>query len=260
MKLCFSGIQAVEWLLANKDNVCTPEAAQHAGQQLVDLGVIVHYKRLRTFVVSDIDLYQFRNMSQLIESGGGNQQRPSSAASGRLRRFSSRSSISSASSRSSLAGSRGWNSRLSVSSTRSDNSLSSLAFGLQQGAGGSLEEYADASSSPIHVAAARGEIAAIRALLSELDVDEVDGSGRTPLMYAVIGNRVKACKFLVKCKAAVNARDVNGNTPLMWAACRGCSEAMKEILKMGGDVSMADNSGRTAIHWATKLNRLDCLE
>lgn len=241
------------------DGVDTQEAAKRTGQQLVDLGVIIHYKSLKTFVVSDVDLYQFRNMSKLLESGGGNQ-RPGTA-SGRLRRGSatsvSRSSI--ASSRTSLARSS-WNSRLSVSSIRSDNSLASLAMGLQQGAGGSFEEYADDSSSPLHIAAARGEVGAIRALLSELGVDELDGSGRTPLMYAVIGNRFKACKVLVKCKADVNARDDNGNTPLMWAACRGCSESMKELLKLGADVSLADNSGRTSIHWATKLNRMDCLE
>lgn len=65
-----------------------------------------------------------------------------------------------------------------VSSIRSDNSLSSVARGLMDTSGGA-EEYVDASSSPLHIAAARGEISTIRSLLGRIHIDEVDGSGRT---------------------------------------------------------------------------------
>ena len=73
------------------------------------------------------------------------------------------------------------------------------------------------SNSPLHVAAAKGDLTSLRTLLDEYDVDHLDSAGRTPLMYAVLGNKAKACRALLRAKASLNTRDDHGNTALIWA-------------------------------------------
>lgn len=124
----------------------------------------------------------------------------------------------------------------------------------------SVDDYQDKNCSPLHLAAAKGELSAMRVLIQEVNVDTVDSSGRTPLMYATISNRSRACKFLIKNGADINIRDDVGNSCLIWAACRGCRDSMRELLKLGADVATTDAQGRSAIHWATKLRRVDCLD
>ena len=253
-KLCFSGADAAGWFMANLEGTHTQEQATAVGQQLLDLGVIRHVKRGRQFAVSDTELFQFRNANE-DKSGSLFQQR-------RLSRSNSQASIgslTSIASRNSLSRSKSWGgSRTSINSTRSSVSSASSVDGSDASSHFAGDD--DGFKSPLHLAAGRGDIAGIRQLVQDYGVENLDSSGRTPLMYAVIGNKGKACKVLVKCSADINARDDLGNTPLVWAACRGASASLKELLKMGADVSATDNEGRTAMHWATKLKRTDCLD
>ena len=62
-------------------------------------------------------------------------------------------------------------------------------------------------------------------------VEHRDMGGRTPLMYAVLGNQPKMCEILLQMGANVNARDAAGLTPLLWAAYRARAQAMKVLLK-----------------------------
>ena len=254
-KLCFSGADAVGWFMAHLEGISSPSEAVAVGQQLMDVGIFQHIKKSNSFVMSDSELYQFRRMDK-----DGQVMRPGSAVSQMTRRGSSTSSLSS--SRGSLSRSGQWSgSRMSMTSMSSTASLTSMgSVASHRGNATSVDDYQDKNCSPLHTAAAKGDIASIRVLMQEVNVDIIDSSGRTPLMYAVISNRAKMCKFLVKHGADVNVRDDVGNTCLMWAACRGCRDSMKELLKMGADVAAADVQGRTAIHWATKLKRIDCLD
>jgi ankyrin repeat protein len=156
-----------------------------------------------------------------------------------------------------------------------------------------LDDAGEAPSNPLHLAAAKvgssssphppcshgpscfpfsffffssslldtqGDLAAVRALVAEHGLDQLDNFGRTPLMFAVIANRGKVCRFLLKSGANVNARDDNGNSALLWAACRGCRDAARVLLADGADIEAADLAGRSALHWACKLKRPDVLE
>ena len=49
-------------------------------------------------------------------------------------------------------------------------------------------------------------------------VDYRDHGGRTPLMYAVLGNQPKMCELLIQLGADVNATDYASLGPLLWSA------------------------------------------
>ena len=62
-------------------------------------------------------------------------------------------------------------------------------------------------------------------------MDYRDLGGRTPLMYAVLGNQPKICEVLLGLGAAVNARDTSGLTPLLWATYHAESQVIRVLLR-----------------------------
>eukprot|EP00051_Salpingoeca_urceolata_P014469 m.184198 g.184198 ORF g.184198 m.184198 type:complete len:1198 (-) comp18095_c0_seq2:232-3825(-) len=237
---CFSGAEGVVWFMANMEGITNVQAAAQVGQSLIDLGVIEHVKGTKQFSPADNALYQFRSRSSDKPSRPPSARRP-------LRRSVSQGS------------------QLSLASVSSVRTVaSSVSFGTAYSAdsqtGSDVFDDETFGNSPYHLAAGRGDIAVVKQHLEECGPDQLDGSGRTPLMYSVIGNRGKICRLLLKSGADVNARDDNGNTPLIWAACRGCRDAIRVLLRSGADIDCVDLELRSSIHWATKLSRPDCLE
>lgn len=255
-KMCFSGADAAGWFMANMEGITTASRAQVVGQQLLDLGVVTHVRHSQQFQVSDSELYQFRGQR------ASDARMPETSALSRVGSASSLSSRSSTGTLTSLSRSKSWGSQsslLSMRSVSSSTSYSSLApTGEHYEA--VFDDDAESGKSPLHVAAGKGDVGTMRRLIGDYGIENIDSQGRTPLMYAVIGNKGKACKLLVKLGADINGRDDLGNTPLIWGACRGTRDSLKELLKMGADVASADNEGRSAIHWSTKLKRVDCLD
>ena len=88
------------------------------------------------------------------------------------------------------------------------------------------------SQEEIHVLAMEGTSAPqMRTLALQYGVDYKDTLGRTPLMYAVLGNQPKMCDTLIKLKATVNIMDQSGVTPLLWATFHARPDIMKLLLK-----------------------------
>lgn len=90
-------------------------------------------------------------------------------------------------------------SRVSLTSAVSGRtSTSSLAsFGTRHSADSAtasdeLFDEAQATSA-LHLAAGKGNLSSLKNLVDEFGVEHVDAAGRTPLMYAVIGNKVLVC-------------------------------------------------------------------
>ena len=83
-------------------------------------------------------------------------------------------------------------------------------------------------------------------LLSGEKVNDADGSGWTPLMYAAGGyNTGSVIGLLLKSGADVNAKGLHGETPLMFAALMGV--AADELLDAGADVNAKGDEGSTAL-------------
>lgn len=89
----------------------------------------------------------------------------------------------------------------------------------------------DVSNHPIHQAVMEGASSQIKTLALRCGVDYRDIGGRTPLMYAVLGNQPKICELLVKLKADINDKDLAGLTPLLWATYQAKADIIRVLLK-----------------------------
>lgn len=112
---------------------------------------------------------------------------------------------------------------------------------------------ADVALTPLHEAAAAGDLATVTHLLS-WDVDPnvlgefQDGvNRRTPLHWAAVMGRSHVIAALLKSGADVNAKDSLGRTPLHWATRHNYERAVKELLENGADPRLIDHDGLTSL-------------
>jgi ankyrin repeat protein len=160
----------------------------------------------------------------------------------------------------------------------------------------SSSQPALAADSPLADAAMKGDITAVRTLLSrKADVNTAQGDGSTalhwavynsnaemvqillargadvkattrlgrltPLMIAAKNGDVDVIKLLTDAKADVVSPNANGTTPLMFAAGSGQANAVKLLLDRGADVNAADTTnGQTPLMFAAAQGRVDCIK
>jgi ankyrin repeat protein len=118
-----------------------------------------------------------------------------------------------------------------------------------------------ASTAEIHTAAMEGvKPSVLKKMVFQYGVEYRDAGGRTPLMYAVLGNQPKMCEVLVQMGSNVDAKDSAGLTPLLWASYRARPHAMKVLLRHNADVQCTDPQGRTAYHWSMKTADTQCIK
>lgn len=106
----------------------------------------------------------------------------------------------------------------------------------------------------IHQLAAQGE------LPKEMvkNVDEVDGDGFTPLMWASWYGQLPTVKMLLEIGANCNIVGQQGENALILASCNGHFEILKLLIKHKMDVNNADQQGNTALTYAAFNNHADC--
>lgn len=101
-------------------------------------------------------------------------------------------------------------------------------------------------------AAARGDVVKIEEQLAKgVNINCTHkGTGRTPLIEAVISGQHGAAKMLIEAGADLNVFDkAMGYTALMWACSRGDLEAAKLLVQAGADV----NARSTEFGWTPLL-------
>ena len=127
-------------------------------------------------------------------------------------------------------------------------------------------------TEPIHWAAGRGNLPAVRALLdSGVDVDKAatyhrifpntrygssgvnSTEGEIALQCAAKKGHLAVVKALIKAGADVNRQDNYENTALGAATAQGSTLVVMELIKAGADVNLADDMGATPIFSAAEL-------
>jgi len=114
------------------------------------------------------------------------------------------------------------------------------------------EQPAKSGFSELHLAAMRGDAAAVEKLLKAgADVNSPQQEFRgTPLQYAAAKGHVEVVRALIKHDAKIDAVDANGRTPLIWAAMQGQTEAARLLLDATANIGAANDGGWTPLHYA----------
>lgn len=98
--------------------------------------------------------------------------------------------------------------------------------------------------APLHMSAARGDLPCVLALLElGAKVDARDDKDQTPLF----GATATVMETLVRHGANINAVDNTGATPLLYTVTLGRSPAVQELLKLGANTNIKDAGGRDLV-------------
>lgn len=112
--------------------------------------------------------------------------------------------------------------------------------------------------NPLHIAAGTGNMEMLKRCLNLFRINLPDKEGRTPLIYAVIGNHQQVVEYLIKRDANCNLCDYEGRSPVHWATYYGRFEILRLLLQLGADHTICDNEYRTPLHWATGVQSIRC--
>lgn len=112
----------------------------------------------------------------------------------------------------------------------------------------------DDGVTSLHVAAASGSVACVRALAC-IPPDVTSHDGATPMHAAALMARDDVVRALINRGACVDARDNDQQTPLMLAARWGHASTVRALLDAGADSGARDAHGATALHMAAALGR-----
>ncbi|XP_070570393.1 inversin-like [Ptychodera flava] len=113
----------------------------------------------------------------------------------------------------------------------------------------------------IHAAAVNGDKSALQKAIAANPklIDGNDQFGRTPLMFAVLADRLDCAEILLKAGAKVDAKDSGGRTSLHWTAHKGHFKCLKLLISKGANCKEKDNEGQTALHLSTRHKNTKCL-
>jgi ankyrin repeat protein len=110
-----------------------------------------------------------------------------------------------------------------------------------------------AEPSPLVEAAARGDLATVRALIGQkTDVNAARVDGTTALHAAVNVDRLDIADALLRAGARAAAADRYGVTPLYLASLNGNADMIRRLLDAGADPNAVDPGGETALMTAAR--------
>lgn len=119
-----------------------------------------------------------------------------------------------------------------------------------------LEKRDPKGKTPLHLAAEKGEVQIVQALLTKgASLEAADFSGNTALHHAAgcaEDGAANLVAMLLERGAKLEAKNNTGWTPLMVAAHYGNSDAVPKFLEAGAQVNATSNNGETALHLACR--------
>ncbi|XP_006139856.1 transient receptor potential cation channel subfamily A member 1 [Tupaia chinensis] len=127
-----------------------------------------------------------------------------------------------------------------------------------------LNKYDDTNASPLHHAAAEGDVELMKMIINESScevLNEMDDYGNTPLHWAAEKNQVESVKFLLSRGANPNLRNNNMMAPLHIAVQATHNEVMKVLTEHSStNINLEGESGNTAVMIACSKDNSEALQ
>ncbi|XP_062922265.1 uveal autoantigen with coiled-coil domains and ankyrin repeats-like isoform X2 [Mobula hypostoma] len=118
-----------------------------------------------------------------------------------------------------------------------------------------------AGRSVLHLAAKSGQSLCLQRLLQQdCPVDTIDHEGKSALHDAAVAGCASCVKLLLDHGAVVNVKDQDGGTPLLLAAQACHPVACRLLLDRGADINSRDNESRTALMLGCKSGCKEAVE
>ncbi|ROT75466.1 Ankyrin repeat family A protein 2 [Penaeus vannamei] len=93
---------------------------------------------------------------------------------------------------------------------------------------------------------------------SDVDVDEVDGNGFSPIMWAASYGQLPTVRLLIQNRAKVDMEGEDGETALLLSSANGHHEIVKLLISCGANPNHVDHMGNTALMYAAHNDHSHC--
>lgn len=115
--------------------------------------------------------------------------------------------------------------------------------------------------SPVADASARGDVAAVRALIRDgADPNAAQPDGMTALHWSALNDEVEIAEVLLYAGAnAESTTRLGGYTPLHFASRAGNAAVVEALLEAGADPGLYTTTGATAMHFAAEADDADVI-
>lgn len=141
----------------------------------------------------------------------------------------------------------GWIQRIYCAG-RNLSSIAESIIAVLVRSGASLDGVDGKGRTPLHLAAAEGLPASIRALVERgANLSAIDDKGDTPFHTAARAGNVKNLAVFATISAGPDPRNANGETPLHVAAQIGSTNAIKALVHLGANLGSTASNGDTPV-------------
>jgi len=122
-----------------------------------------------------------------------------------------------------------------------------------------VSSFGWAAPAPLADALEKQDLAAVRALISDSQVNAAQADGMTALHWAARHDDLATAKALLAAGANPNAANRYGVTPLSLACTNGNGPMVKLLIDAGGDVNAALRGGETPLMTAARTGRIEAV-
>ena len=115
-------------------------------------------------------------------------------------------------------------------------------------------------NSNLIIAAEQGDLVSLSMqLASSVDIDAVDGRGRTAVMAATHGNHPDVVKLLIEAGADIHIQDNMNDNPFLYAGAEGLLEILRLTIAAGANTKLVNRYGGSALIPACHHGYPDCV-